>query len=166
MDKKDIKNMLACVTLNTPYDGFSKFQGSNNVYVLVKDVPKNTRSNTIIKLMKEHLKNTILDVKDIEITRTVNVIDVLSDYQVFIEGIKNIYDADIERTIEYNYMTHKKYDYKTFHLCLGTTCNLLDSAYARSWQHAKSMFKSRGYEGKFIIEQSDKGSFKVVTVNI
>ena len=72
---KDFKNMLANVTLNTEYSNYGKFANSKKIYILVEDVPKNTRSNTVIKLIKEHLKNTSLDIKDISITRDVNVVD-------------------------------------------------------------------------------------------
>ena len=163
---KDFKNMLANVTLNTEYSNYGKFANSKKIYILVEDVPKNTRSNTVIKLIKEHLKNTSLDIKDISITRDVNVVDFMSDYQYFIEGVKNIYDKDIERILEYKHMVYCKEDYKTWHLCEGTTNNLLDSVYARSWQQAKSMFKKEGYKGKFILEQSNNNSFKVIQVNI
>ena len=163
----DMKNVLAKITLNSEYIGFSKFNGNKTINVLLTDIPKNTRTKTIISLTKHYLKDTVLkDIKDIEIIREVNVIDFLADYKYFVEGIKNIYDADIERSISYSDMLERKYHFETWYISEGTTNSIIDSKRATSWQSARSYFKKEGYEGKYLLHTSNNGSFKVIHVNI
>ena len=161
------KNMLACITLNSEYQGAHKFNGNKKIYVLVKDVNKFTKSSTIEKVLKEYLKDTILkDINNIEIIRDVNIVNSLSDYQYFVEGIKNIYDCDIERELEYPSMIYKIEEYKKFNVCIGTTQSLIKVVYARSWQQVKSILKKEGYEGEYILEQNSSHSFKITHINI
>ena len=162
-----MKNMLAKITLNTEYIGFSKFNGNKHINVLLKEVPKNARTKTLINLTKDYLKDTVLrDIKDIEIIRDINVIDDFKEYQFFIEGIENIYMSDIERDLNYTDLLENKYHFETWYISEGTTNSIIDSKRATSWQSARAYFKKLGYEGKYLLYTDNNRGFKVIKVNI